>query len=194
MRKKGIPRHRSIKDAFLNIDRKNFVLDKYTDSAYEDRPLPIGKGQTISQPSTVAFMLELLRVKSGHKILDIGSGSGYTTALLAYLAGDKGKVWAVERVAALREQARKNLSAYPSLNYELLAAGKKIGLPGNKFDRILVSAAADELPKELLSQLDSPGRLVIPIHDSVYLYHKDSKGNLKAEKHYGFSFVPLIEE
>jgi protein-L-isoaspartate(D-aspartate) O-methyltransferase len=180
-------------DAFRTIDRKYFVPDEYAEDAYVDAPLPIGHYQTISQPSTVAFMLERLNPQDGNKILDIGSGSGWTTALLCYIVGAKGSVTGVERVETLVEQGSENLSKFRfDTDCHIERAGDKLGIPGEQFDRILVSAAADETPEELFLQLNIGGILVIPIGESIFKFTKISETEVKKEEFYGFVFVPLI--
>lgn len=180
-------------DAFRTIDRKYFVPDNLIEDAYIDAPLPIGNYQTISQPSTVAFMLERLDPKDGNSVLDIGSGSGWTTALLCYIVGDKGSVTGLERVDSLVEQGKHNLSKFRfNSRCHIEKAGVKLGLPGKQFDRILVSAAADETPKELFAQLKIGGILVIPIRESIFKFTKVSETEINEEEFYGFVFVPLI--
>ncbi len=114
--KRGVLKTPKIIEAFKKIDRKDFVKEEFLEEAYFDTPLPIGFGQTISQPYTVAFMLELLEPKEGDTVLDIGSGSGWTTALLAYIVGNKGKVIGVERIKELVEFGKKNLAKYKFKN------------------------------------------------------------------------------
>jgi protein-L-isoaspartate(D-aspartate) O-methyltransferase len=179
-------------DAFREIDRKYFVPDSFSDHIYIDAPLPIGNNQTISQPSTVAFMLEHLEPQEGDKVLDIGSGSGWTTALLCHIVGEKGSVTGVERVGDLVEQGQDNLSQFDFNHGCIKKAGEKLGLPGEQFDRILVSAAADEIPEELFTQLKIGGTLVIPVENSIYKFTKISEEEIKTEEFYGFIFVPLI--
>ena len=179
-------------DAFREIDRKYFVPDSFSDHIYIDAPLPIGNGQTISQPSTVAFMLERLAPQEGDTVLDIGSGSGWTTALLCQIVGEEGSVTGIERVGALVEQGRENLSKFNFNHCRIKQAGEKLGLPGEQFDRILVSASADEIPEELFSQLKIGGILVIPVENSIYKFKKVSEEDIKIEEFYGFVFVPLI--
>ncbi len=195
MKNYGVLKTPIIQKAFEKIDRKYFVDDFLREKQYEDRPLPIGEGQTISQPSTVAFMLELLEPKKGDKILDIGSGSGWTTALLCFIVGEEGSVLGLERVDRLVEMGKKNLAKFGfKTNCKIEKAKPTLGIKGEKFDKILVSAAADEIPYELFDQLKENGILVIPIKDSIYRFTKDSKGEIKGEKYYGFRFVPLIYE
>ena len=197
-------------ESFKNIDRKDFMASEYRDLAYIDEAMPIGFGQTISQPLTVAFMMELLEPKPGDKILDLGSGSAWTTALLAYIVGERGKVFGIEKIPELVKFGRKNLAKYKFKNAEILPAGKKLGLPkeapsalnrvegpalsrAEGFDRILVSAAAEELPQELINQLKIGGRLVIPIRHSIWKIDKISEKDIRKEEYYGFSFVPLVQ-
>ncbi|HEY9190353.1 MAG TPA: protein-L-isoaspartate O-methyltransferase [Sulfurovum sp.] len=180
-------------DAFRTIDRKYFVPDNMVEDAYVDAPLPIGHYQTISQPSTVAFMLERLDPQDGNTVLDIGSGSGWTTALLCYIVGDKGSVTGLERVDALVEQGKQNLSKFRFNSHcHIEKAGETLGLPGKQFDRILVSASADTIPEELFSQLKPGGILVIPIRESIFKFTKVSDTQVDKEEFYGFVFVPLI--
>ncbi len=189
----GMLRSPLIIDAFRTIDRKYFVPDEYIDETYIDAPLPIGNYQTISQPSTVAFMLEKLDPQDSNRVLDIGSGSGWTTALLCYIVGDKGSVTGVERIESLVEQGKNNLSKFRFNSHcHIERAGEKLGLPGEQFDRILVSASADDTPEELFRQLKIGGILVIPIRESIFKFTKISETEIKKEEFYGFVFVPLI--
>ena len=189
---KGYLKSENIIRAFLSIDRKFFIRESFFDMPYLDEPFSIGYGQTISQPTTVAFMLELLDVKEGDTVLDIGSGSGWTTALLSFLAGAGGKVIGVERVPELVEFGKENLKRSNIENALILKAGNELGIKEKKFDKILVSASAQEFPSGLLDQLKNGGNLVIPIRDSIYLYHKNADGEIMSRQHWGFSFVPLI--
>lgn len=179
-------------DAFRAVDRKYFVPEVWSNEAYIDNALPIGNGQTISQPSTVAFMLEKLAPQRGDKILDIGSGSGWTTALLCQIVGEEGSVTGVERVSTLVEMGQDNLAQYDFDHGCIKQAEEKLGIPGETFDKILVSAAADEIPKELFSQLRVGGTLVIPVENSIYKCTKLSEEEIQTEAFYGFIFVPLI--
>jgi len=189
----GVLRSDSIIAAFTAIDRKHFVPKSHEEHIYIDIPLSIGNDQTISQPTTVAFMLEHLEVQKGDKVLDIGSGSGWTTALLCYLVGEEGSVTGLERVDALVEQGRENIAKIdlPS-QCSISKAGEYLGVPNQQFDRILVSASADEIPNELFSQLYIGGTLVIPIRESIYKFTKVSESEVTEEEFYGFRFVPLV--
>lgn len=182
----------NIIDAFLNVDRANFVLDSNDSEVYADHPLPIGHEQTISQPTTVAMMLEMLRPNEGQKVLDIGSGSGWTTALLAYIVGDKGSVTGLERVPYLVKYGNDNLKKYGWKNVKIIQSENGLGLVGETFDRILVSAAANEFPLKLTQQLNIGGKLVIPVKNSIFEITKKEDGELQGVEHYGFTFVPLI--
>lgn len=180
-------------DAFRAVDRKYFVPESFEEHIYVDAPLPIGDGQTISQPSTVAFMLEQLEPGEGDKVLDIGSGSGWTTALLCHIVGDKGSVVGLERMGELVEQGKENLSKFQFGSHgRIQRAGEGLGLPGEEFDRILVSASADEIPEELFLQLKIGGILVIPVRNSIFKFKKISDTYVEREEFYGFVFVPLI--
>ena len=189
----GVLRSDSIIAAFTAVDRKYFVHNLYDENTYVDVPLSIGNDQTISQPSTVSFMLEHLGVEKGDKVLDIGSGSGWTTALLCHLVGEEGSVRGLERVNALVEQGRKNISKLEiSSHCNISKAGEHLGLPSEQFDRILVSASAEEIPQEIFSQLHVGGTLVVPIRDSIYKFKKVSESEVTEEAFYGFRFVPLV--
>lgn len=189
-----ILRTNKLKDAFVAIDRKDFAPEDYADEAYEDYPLPLGNtGQTISQPTTVAFMLGLLDAQEGDKVLDVGSGSGWTTALLAHIVGESGKVIGVERIPELVELGQKNIKKYNFKNAKILKAGKGIGSPKEApYDKILVSAAAENLPKNLMKQLRFGGMIVIPVHDNLWQVKKILDTDIEIKKFERFEFVPLI--
>ena len=178
--------------AFAQADRANFVLPEYESQAYYDHALPIGFGQTISQPTTVRLMLGWLEVEPGNKILDVGSGSGWSTALLSYLAGPKGKVYAVERIPELLEFGRENCRSAGIKNTHFYLAGKHYGLPKYApYDRILVSAEAQAVPKELMDQLKPGGKMVIPVGYDILEIEKPPGGKSDIKIHPGFVFVPL---
>lgn len=188
---KGVLKTPRLIEAFLSVDRIDFVPRELHAMAHDDQPLPIGSGQTISQPYTVAFMLELLQVKSTDRVLDVGSGSGWTTALLACMSRS---VDAVERVEELVAFSKKNLEKYPFTNVRIHKAKRTLGLKGELFDKILVSCAADEVPKSLLDQLCVGGIIVIPVMNSIIRVIKNSEEDLQMQEYPGFVFVPLIRE
>jgi len=181
--------------AFEKVNRKDFVRSEYVRRAYDDIPLPIGYNQTISQPTTVAFMLELLELKEGLKVLDVGSGSGWTTALLANIVGKKGEVVGVELIPELVNFGRENIGKYCNgSNVNIFPAEGTIGYPlKSPYDRILVSASADEIPLELIKQLKVSGVLVIPVKNSIYKLIRKSNdiSDVSKEEYPGFVFVPL---
>lgn len=183
-----------IDEAFEVVSRTNFVPKQLRGSVDIDAPLPIGYGQTNSQPYTVRLMLEWLGARPGEKILDVGSGSGWTTALLAHLVGAKGRVYAVERVPELVEFGQENVERAGVKNARFFTAGEEFGLPEEApFDRILVSASADELPKALIDQLKIGGKMVIPVSNDILEITKKPGGDLDIKKHPGFAFVPLLQ-
>jgi len=183
---------RSIIDALSKMDRINFIRPEDLNRAYMDNPLSIGYGQTISQPYTVVFMLELLQPEKGNKVLDIGSGSGWTTALLAYIVQKEGSVLGMEKASDLVKFGKSNIEKYNFTNAKIVQSGEELGKPEEQFDRILVSAAAREIPHELVNQLKIGGRMVIPVQSSIYKVDKVSEDQVEKDENYGFSFVPLI--
>lgn len=183
----------SIIKAFHRCNRMYFVPDELQSETYGDYPLSIGMGQTISQPTTVAIMLELLHPVSGNKVLDLGSGSGWTTALLASIVGEKGFVEGIERVPSLVEYGRESLKRVHIENASIdFADAHVLGKPGHHYDRILVSASAQELPETLIEQLNPGGILVIPILESIWRFIKNKDGKISSFELPGFRFVPLI--
>lgn len=188
----GVLKNPDIIDAFFEIDRLDFVPPEYQDLAYLDDPLPIGKGQTISQPFTVAFMLELLRPRESQQVLDLGSGSGWTAALLAQIVGPSGKVYGVEIIPELVSMANKNLKKYLLPQVIVEQAGPELGFPGLKFDRILVSATSPTFPDQLLKQLKLGGRMVLPVGTSIFEVEKTLDGQVNSKEYPGFMFVPLV--
>lgn len=183
----------TITRAFLKAPRQDFLPESVRHQAAADIPLPIGFGVTNSQPSTVRMMLRWLAVKPGDKILDVGSGSGWTTALLSALAGKKGEVYAVEAIPELVVFGEQNAKKLNIKNVRFFEAGKPVGLPKYApYERILVSAAAAEVPGLLLSQLKPGGKMVIPVKDEILEVSKKSEADFEVKSHYGFAFVPLI--
>ena len=186
-------------EAFKKIKRADFMPEDIVSLAEINEALPIGYGQTISQPLVVAFMLEKLSPKEGDKVLDVGSGSGWTTALLSYIVGKEGKVFAIEIVPELKEFGEKNVSKYSFVKKGIanfiLADGSKGYLKEAPFDRILVSAAIqEEIPQAFKDQLKIGGKIVCPIRSSIFVLEKKLENKFKKEEHPGFAFVPLIEK
>jgi protein-L-isoaspartate(D-aspartate) O-methyltransferase len=160
LRSRGIANQRVL-NAMLRVPREEFVPMEYREQAYEDHPLPIGDGQTISQPYIVALMLESLQLTPTDKILEIGTGSGYATALLAELGA---QVFSIERRPALAANAREALARLGYINVKVFSGDGTVGLPAvAPFDAILVSAAAYGIPAALPDQLAEGGRMIIPV-------------------------------
>lgn len=183
-------------EAFLSVDRADFVPRHLKEDAYLNIPLPIGEGQTISQPLTVAFMLELLSPKSGDKILDIGSGSGWTSALLARIIGKKGKVVAVERIPELCEIGGENVNKYGFIKNGIVRYECVNGISGfaeeAPFDKIIAAAAGEEIPEAWKNQLKIGGVIVAPVKNSIVKITKIGKDQFDEKEFVGFSFVPLV--
>lgn len=189
----GLLQNRNIRRAFLKIDRADFVSERMLTLAYSDRPLSIGKGQTISQPTTVAFMLELLNPKPGNRILDVGTGSGWQAALLAEIVGKAGKVFTVEIVSSLYQQAQRNLAKYKFTNINFFCQDARSGLPEHApFDGIIAGASGEEVLSAWKKQLKIGGRIVAPVGTSVMRYTKQKNGKFEIEEYPGFLFVPLV--
>ena len=195
----GILKTPSIIEAFEKVDRKDFVPEELKDKAYLNTPLPIGYGQTISQPLTVAFMLELLQPQAGNKILEIGSGSGWQTALLAHIVsgGDgRGKVIAAELIPELMAFGRKNVSKYGFIKKGLVEFhslnATKVMPEETPFDRIISAASGQDLPEAWKEQLKVGGRIVAPIKNAIHLFVKKTENEFEETIYPGFAFVPLI--
>ncbi len=186
----------SIIEAFRKIDRADFVPAEHKRSVYVNAPLPIGEGQTISQPLTVAFMLELLEPKEGERILDIGAGSGWTAALLAEIVGDEGEVIAIERISKLKEQAEENISKYGFIEKGTVKVIRGDGVGGYKkespYDKIIAAAAGRIVPRAWKSQVKVGGKIVAPIRSSVFSLRKIDQNNFETREYFGFAFVPLV--
>lgn len=201
----------SIKDAFRKIKREDFLPEDIKNLAEVNEALPIGYNQTISQPLVVAFMLEQLQPKAGEKILDIGSGSGWTAALLAELVGGvpangkAGRVFALEIVPELKEFGEKNVAKYNFIEkgiVEFICADGSKGYPdfasctelAEGFDKILASASANEIPAIWKKQLKIGGKIVAPVGSSIKVILKKSEGEFDEADYSGFVFVPLIQK
>jgi len=187
----GVLKSPMLELALKSVDRKDFMIEEFQDSAYEDHPFPIGFQQTISQPFTVVFMLELLDLREDNRVLDIGSGSGWTTALMAFIVSKVGSVTGLEYIHELVDFGKHNLRKYDFPHTKIIKSKDSIGLEGQLFDRILVSASAENFPHELLLQLENGGRMVIPVGHSIFLVEKDFDGTIYKKEYSGFAFVPL---
>lgn len=189
----------AIIDAFRKIKREDFMLEEFKEEASENYPLPIGFGQTISQPMTVAIMFEILQPQKGDKILDVGSGSGWTTSLFSEIVGETGKVFGVELIQELKEFGEKNTK-----KYNFVKSGRAVficgdgskGLPNEApFDKIHVAAAASQIPEKLVEQLKINGRMIVPIgveSQELVLIEKTGRKMYKEQRFPGFLFVPLV--
>lgn len=182
--------------AIENVPRHFFFDSSFLEFAYEDKPFPIGAGQTISQPYTVAFQTELLQVRKGDKVLEIGTGSGYQACILAEMGA---KVFSIERQKSLFEKTSKLI---PKLGYARIKTfygdGYK-GLPAfAPFDRIIITAAAPYIPDPLLEQLKPGGIMVIPVGpddvQTMTTVTKMTDGTFKRREHGAFRFVPMLED
>ncbi|MBI4981464.1 protein-L-isoaspartate(D-aspartate) O-methyltransferase [Candidatus Woesearchaeota archaeon] len=187
-----------ILSAIKSVNRELFISPAQAHLAYENIPLPIGSEQTISQPYTVAFMIQLLEIHPEDKILEVGAGSGYNAAVMSQLTGEKGKIISVELVAELAKQARDNLKKAGITNVKVIHGNGYLGYAKEApFDKIIVTAGASETPPALIEQLKENGILVIPINrgwGQVMTKIMKKEGRLIASEHGEFSFVPLKHE
>lgn len=192
IRAKGIT-DKNVLAALEAVPRHFFFDSSFLEFAYEDKPFPIGAGQTISQPYTVAFQTELLKIQKNDKVLEVGTGSGYQACILAKMGA---KVFSIERQKSLFQKIKKLL---PEMDYTIkvfYGDGYKGLPPFAPFDKILVTAAAPYIPQPLIEQLKPGGILVVPVGEGdVQIMHrviKDAEGNLTTEHHGTFRFVPLL--
>ncbi|MGO9244865.1 MAG: protein-L-isoaspartate(D-aspartate) O-methyltransferase [Verrucomicrobiia bacterium] len=183
--------------AMRKVPRHEFVPEHLTDAAYEDHPLPIGYGQTISQPYIVALMTELLRLTPAAKVLEIGTGCGYQTAVLAEIAAE---VYSVEIVEPLAKESAARLQRLGYKNVHVKHADGYLGWPEHApFDAIVVTAGADHIPPPLVEQLKTGGRMAIPVGEphgeqSLVLVEKDRDGRISTGNVIPVLFVPLTRE
>jgi protein-L-isoaspartate(D-aspartate) O-methyltransferase len=183
----------SVEEAMRAVPRTGFLPEDMRGLAGDDRPLPIGEGQTNSQPRTVAAMLRLLDVRTGQRVLDVGAGSGWTTALLAHLVGSSGSVLGVELSPALARWGAANVEAsgQPWASLREAAPGV-LGAPDDgPYDRVLVSAEAATMPQPLIDQLAPGGILVIPVAGLMNRVVRQPDGEVTTTTHGHFRFVPL---
>ena len=190
LKRRGISDKKVI-DAFLKVEREKFVLPEMKDMAYDDTPLPIGEGQTISQPYIVALMTEALELEGNEKVLEIGTGSGYQAAILAEIGCE---VYSVERIPSLAERAKKLLEKL-GYNVKVKIGDGTLGwIEHAPYDRIIVTAAGPHIPKPLIEQLKDGGKLIMPVGNyfsqDLILLEKKGK-NLIKKNLGGCQFVPL---
>ncbi|MGQ4914999.1 MAG: protein-L-isoaspartate O-methyltransferase [Candidatus Asgardarchaeia archaeon] len=203
-RRAGLLKSKSIERAFLRVPRENFVPEQFIDNAYDDTPLPIGYGQTISAIHMSIIFCENLDLKPGQKVLEIGTGSGYNAAFLAEIVAPddsevKGHVYSIERIPKLAEFAKQNLkkSGYSDRVTVIIGDGT-LGYPSAApYDRIVVTASGPRVPPPLLEQLQVGGRLIIPLGansfwQELYLFIKESEKRIIKKNLGGVAFVPLI--
>lgn len=194
LRARGVSDERLL-SAFLKVPRHLFVPEDYQAQAYEDHPLPIGFDQTISQPYMVGLMVQSLALKGHERVLEIGGGSGYQTALLAEMALE---VYSVERIPGLMASAKERLSRLGYRNIEVTTGNGSLGLPGRgPYDAIIVSAATPQVPSPLLDQLNDPGRIILPLgsREAQMLVRVEKRqGRITTAELGGCMFVPLLGE
>tara|TARA_B100000035_G_C20877827_1_gene499163 strand:+ start:64 stop:705 length:642 start_codon:yes stop_codon:yes gene_type:complete len=193
LKTKGI-KDDNVLEAVKSVPRHLFMDSGFLDHAYQDKAFPISSGQTISQPFTVAFQTELLNVKKDHKILEIGTGSGYQAAILCHMGA---KVYTIERI---KELFRKTSVFLPSINYrpkKMIYGDGYLGYSEEApYDSIIVTAGASEIPEKLINQLKIGGRMVIPVGDEVQkmkLVTKLSESDFETKIFGDFQFVPMLK-
>lgn len=194
---KGYLREDALIGAFATIGREEFIPDSLSHNANVDIPLPIGYGQSIPQPTVIAFALSLLDVQKGQNILEVGSGSGWVTALLAYLAGEQGQITALELIPDLYHLGKENIKKFTILEERNIKLYNRDGAEGYKknapYDRILVGIDFDEIPRNLKDQLSAKGKMVISLRGSIWFVEKRDTG-LYTEEYRGFSFPPSVKK
>jgi len=194
LRRRGIS-DQAVLRAMDEVPREYFVAAGFTETAYADQALPIACGQTISQPFVVAYMTEKLEVEPQHRVLEIGTGSGYQAAILARLARE---VVSIERYRTLADAARERLKTLGYTNVTIRSGDGMAGAPDlAPFDRIMVTAAAEDVPEALVAQLAEGGKMVLPVgprHDAQYIVRltKQPDGALTREELIAVRFVPLL--
>ena len=196
LRHRGIT-EQQILDAFLEVPRHEFVSPRYAGQAYDDHPLPIEAGQTVSQPYIVALMIQAARIGAEDKVLEVGAGSGYAAAVMSRLAG---QVVAVERQRELVDVAKERLARLAYANVEIVEGDGTLGWPGEApYDAILAAASGSHVPQQLIDQLAPGGRLVMPIGgpDSIQKLvrlTKHADGRIQQSDLCAVRFVPLISQ
>ncbi len=194
LRADGVLRSKRIREALEKFPRERFVPADLVNHAYEDRPLPIGEAQTISQPYTVVFMLELLGAREGDSVLEIGAGSGWQTALLSHLVGASGHTWAYEINREVGKFGKKNLAQFKLKNADyVIADASRRWAEHAPYDRIIAGAAFDEIPDVLRQLLKVGGRLVAPTQEQdVRVIERVGQDQFDERVYPGFVFVPVV--
>jgi len=184
-----------VESALRKIPRHEFVPESELDNAYDNEPLPTMKNQTISQPGVVSRMTEWLDVKNGQNILEIGTGSGWQSAILSYLVGS-GTVYSVERHLKLAKFAQENIKKLKIDNIHVIFGDGSVGYPAaSPYDRIIITAACTEIPSPLLDQLSENGLILAPVGDSsqsLVLLQKTMEGMIEVKNQSNYVFVPLV--
>ena len=184
-----------ILEAFNSVPRHLFVPERFLNEAYYDMPLPIGEGQTISQPSLVALMTQLLQLKSTDRVLEVGTGTGYQVSIISRIAKS---VYSIERIQSLAEKAKEIIKSLGYGNIHIIVGDGTKGLAEKApFDAIVVTAAADQIPRALIEQLKEKGRLVIPVGEhfgsQMLKLGTKQKGEMVWQNVEPVAFVPLVE-
>ena len=195
----GYVRSEQVVKAMETIPRHIFVPENYRQFSYSDTPLQIGEGQTISAPHMVGMMLELLELEKGHKVLEVGCGSGYHAALAGYLVGSEGHVYTIEIIEDLAKRAQENINAVGLHDrITILWQDGSKGLPEHApFDRIMAACSAPAIPEPLVRQLKDPGIMVIPVGSGYYQYLylvRKERGKITKKERGGVAFVPMRGE
>ena len=195
MRDSGYLNDTKVELAIRKNPRHKFVPKSFQDKAYEDIPISLMKNQTISQPSVVSRMTEWLNIMEGQKILEVGCGSGWQTAILSYLVAD-GEVLSIEMHSELVKFAKENLNRLEIHNVNVILGDGSLGIPEESpFDRIIITAACKKVPFPLFQQLSIDGLLIAPVGEypqSLILYKKTSQGIMEIKNQPGYVFVPLF--
>ncbi len=191
----GTIKDKRVIGAFKKVPRENFIKKEHLEEAYGDYPLAIGEGQTISQPTTVMLMTEALELQKGHKVLEVGSGSGYQAAIIANIVGEKGKVISTEIIDDLVKFAQENIKKLKLKNLKIIKHDGSKGYEKEApYDRIIVTAACPKIPDSLKKQLKENGVIVAPVGDlneQVMIKARKKSGKLIEESLGHFMFVPL---